>query len=62
VVSTDYAVACCATDVPMKTAKGAYYFIAVWISGYEYFRTFDKTGQLKLDVTGIKGFPRLICF
>ena len=59
-VRTDDAVACCSTDMPMKAAKGAYFCIAVWISGYENFRTFDRRGKLKLDVTGIKGFPRLI--
>jgi hypothetical protein len=59
VVRTGYAVACCAANVPMTTADGAYYCIAVWISGYEYFRTIDRTGQLKLDVTGMKGFSRL---
>ena len=59
-VRTDDAVACCSTEIPMKAAKGAYFCIAVWISGYEYFRTFDRSGQLKVDVTGIKEFPRLI--
>jgi len=60
VVRTEYAVACCATDVLMKTAKGTYYCIAVRISGYEYFGTFDRTGHLEVNVTGIKGFLRII--
>ena len=47
------------SDMPMKAAKGTYFCIAVWISGYEYFRTFGGSGKLQLDATGIKGFPRL---
>jgi hypothetical protein len=46
--------------VGMRTIKDAYFFSTACISVYGYFRTFDRTGQLELNITGIKGFPHLI--